>query len=176
MDSRFASPGTARQAEPTERTTLPNLLLPGFLLYFLAMWLGACLLIARFGGWGGLAKQYRVEKLPPGKRYHFQSASLTRAGMPCNYGSCLTLVVTEQGLGLAVFPIFRPGHPPLLIPWSDFLNPRRRTVLWYWKFFEAEVGEPAIATIALPQWLFEQANQAMAAAGEVPLQGDGDWV
>lgn len=36
------------------------------------------------------------------------------------------------------------------------------------KFFEAEIGEPAIATILLPEWLFEQANQAMAAASEVP--------
>lgn len=145
---------------------LQNWFVPGFILYFLAMWLGVCLLIARFGGWGGLAKHYRVEKLPPGKRYHFQSAVLTTCGLPCNYGSCLTLVVAAQGLGLAVFPLFRPGHPPLLIPWSDFYHPRLRTVLRFWKLFEAEVGEPAITTICLPAWLFEQANLAMAAAAE----------
>lgn len=79
------------------------------IFYFVAMWLGACLLIVRFGGWGGLAKQYRVEKLPPGKRYHFQSASLTRAGMPCNYGSCLTLVVCEHGWAWRFFRSFVRG-------------------------------------------------------------------
>jgi hypothetical protein len=145
---------------------LQILIVPGFLLYFLAIWLGACWAIARFGGWAALAARYRVEKLPAGKCYYFQSASFSAAGLPCNYGSCLTMIVSERGLGLVVFPIFRLGHPPLLIPWSDFYAPRQRTVLGFWKFFEAEIGEPAKVRVCLPGWLFEQANQAMAAAGE----------
>jgi hypothetical protein len=36
-----------------------------------------------------------------------------------NCRSCLNFGSDETGLYLSVFPIFRPGHPPLLIPWSE---------------------------------------------------------
>jgi hypothetical protein len=36
-----------------------------------------------------------------------------------NYRSCVTLGANARGLYLAVRPLFRIGHPPLFIPWSD---------------------------------------------------------
>lgn len=144
---------------------LQNLIVPAFLAYFLAVWLGVCLLIARLGGWSQLAGRYRVAKLPDGKVRYFQSATISRVGLPCNYGACLTMIVNEQGLGLVVFPLLRPGHPPLFIPWTDFYNPRQRTVLRFWKFIDVEIGEPALVTMQLPVWLFEQANRAMSESG-----------
>jgi hypothetical protein len=33
-----------------------------------------------------------------------------------HFGNCLTTGADQSGLYLTVFPIFRIGHPPLLIP------------------------------------------------------------
>ena len=35
------------------------------------------------------------------------------------YNGVLTVGVNPAGLYLAVMPLFRPGHPPLFIPWPD---------------------------------------------------------
>ena len=35
------------------------------------------------------------------------------------YNRCLTVGATEQGLYLAMNPLFRLGHPALFIPWSE---------------------------------------------------------
>ncbi|WP_254507375.1 hypothetical protein [Anatilimnocola floriformis] len=144
---------------------MQNLLIPAVFLAFALWWCFIIWVISFIGGWRALAKRFGVRQLPPGKKYHLQSAAFSKGGLPCNYGNCLTMIVAEQGLGIAIFPAFRPGHPPLLIPWSEFYRPRQKTVLWYWKFFEAEIGEPPIVTVCLPEWLFAQANQAMADDG-----------
>ena len=145
---------------------MQNLLFPAIFLAFALWWSFLCWVIAVFGGWRSLAKKYGVQRLPAGKKYYLQSAAFSRAGLPCHYGSCVTMIVCEEGLGMAVFPVFRVGHPPLLIPWDEFYRPRQKTVLWYWKFFEAEIGEPPIVTVCLPEWLFAQANRAMADDGK----------
>jgi hypothetical protein len=36
-----------------------------------------------------------------------------------HFGNCLTVGADESGLYLAVFPIFRIAHPPLLVPWPE---------------------------------------------------------
>jgi hypothetical protein len=47
-----------------------------------------------------------------------------------SYNNCLTIGVTDEGLYLAVFPLFRPGHPPLLIDWSALGPFTMRKLLW----------------------------------------------
>ena len=73
-----------------------------------------------------------------------------------NYGSCLTVVVSPVGLYLRVLPLFRVGHPPLLIPWADLHGLREKKFLWLWRLVEMQVGEPAIVTLTLPFHLIEQ--------------------
>lgn len=149
---------------------MQNLLFPAIVLAFALWWSFICWLIAVIGGWRALGRRYGVRRLPAGKKYYFQSAAFSpagnRLGFPCNYGGGLTMIVSAEGLGLAILPIFRIGHPPLLIPWTEFCQPRQKTFLGYWKFFEAEIGEPPIVTVCLPGWLFEQANRAMAVNAE----------
>jgi hypothetical protein len=70
-----------------------------------------------------------------------------RLGM-VNYGSCLTIHVSEAGMFLAVFPLFRPGHPRLFIPWSEFTNFRKKKIM-FWRLIEASIGTPLIATLLL---------------------------
>ena len=70
-----------------------------------------------------------------------------------NYRSCLTIRVAEDGLFLAVFPLFRAGHPPLFIPWSEFTMLRQKKIL-FWRFAEVSVGIPVIAKLLLPLGVF----------------------
>ncbi len=121
-------------------------------LLFPAWWCFVMLVISRIGGWAALASKYRATSVPDGKRFLFQSASL---GMT-NYGSCLTVIVGPAGLYIKVFPLFRAGHPPLLIPWADMHDLREKKFLWLWRLVEMRVGTPAIATLTLPFHLIEQ--------------------
>ena len=43
-----------------------------------------------------------------------------------NYGNCVTVKANPLGLGFSVPFLFRIGHPPLLIAWSDITTHRVR--------------------------------------------------
>ncbi len=47
-----------------------------------------------------------------------------------HYGNCLTIGADTAGLKLSVLFPFRPGHPPLFIPWSEISVTRRRNLLF----------------------------------------------
>src|SRR5262245_55938881 len=92
------------------------------LVLFPILWVGLLNLLARMSGWSRLATTYRYRGRFEGFRKRFVSGHLVGGaffGLPCNYGSCLTLGSNAQGLYLAVLAPFRPGHPPLFIPWRD---------------------------------------------------------
>ena len=100
-----------------------NALLALVPLLFIAVWVGALSLVARLGGWSRLAAAYRMWEPFEGYRKWFASGSLLRGGssfgFPWNYDGCLIVGANADGLSVAVLPPFRPGHPPLFIPWRD---------------------------------------------------------
>jgi hypothetical protein len=51
-----------------------------------------------------------------GEQIRGQSASLRRWS---RYRNCLTFTANQQGLHVSIFFLFRSGHPPLWIPWSE---------------------------------------------------------
>jgi len=81
--------------------------------------------IAQLGGWARLAERYRTELPRP------DNARLTSGRMRwmTGYNSVLYVGWTDAGLYLSVFPLFRAGHPPLLVPWSDVEVLRRNAGL-----------------------------------------------
>jgi hypothetical protein len=83
---------------------------------FIGVWFTSFHLIARLGGWRSLASFYRTEAGPPGPLLRFRYG---RLGAITNYNACLSLAASPRGLYLSLLPMFRPGHPPLLIPWSE---------------------------------------------------------
>ena len=93
-------------------------------------WIALSILIAKLSGWASLARDYRDDAPLDGDRFHFQSAGM-RFGT--NYSGCLTVGVNRKGLYLAVWLLFRFGHPPLLIPWRDITMTERK------KFFMQQV-------------------------------------
>lgn len=84
-------------------------------LLFPLVWSGALMLVAHTGGWARIAAEYRSWDPFEGRRWRFQSGQFGWS----NYGNCLTVGAARQGLYFSVLFLFRPGHPPILVPWSD---------------------------------------------------------
>ena len=84
-----------------------------FFVGFPLVWVMTVVLIGRFGGWAKLGREYPERPQLGGHRFRFQSA---RMKLGARYGSCLVIGSDPAGLHVAVFFLFRPGHPPLFIP------------------------------------------------------------
>ena len=89
-----------------------------FLPVFLLMWVTICYVLSKMSGWGELAKQYGTNEHLNGERWRFRSA-LMRATV--SYGGCLFFTANRQGLGVSILFPFRIGHPPIFIPWENFI-------------------------------------------------------
>jgi hypothetical protein len=83
---------------------------------FAVMWAAISSLIAAMSGWRHLAQSYRLTSSFNGRQWCFRSG---RMRWSTNYNGCLTIGADVRGLYLAVLLLFRIGHPPLFIPWSD---------------------------------------------------------
>ena len=97
-----------------------------FVAGFLCVWIAACSAISLLGGWWALARRYASRPGELRKRWRFQSAMMR---WMTGYGGCLHVGVTDRGLALSVLALFRPGHPPLSIPWEDIRVERHETRL-----------------------------------------------
>jgi hypothetical protein len=125
-----------------ERAVVPGI---GFLLFFVGLWCLTCALLARVGGWSVLARSYRALGKPDGRQFAMQSA---RFGW-VDYSRCLTVRVAASGLYVVVWPLFRVGHPPLLIPWAVLCVLAVREG-WWRSDVTLAVGAPELARIRLP--------------------------
>ena len=81
-----------------------------------AGWTIICAGLSHFAGWRSLAPQYRAATPFRGRRFHFSSAQF---GGWVGYNGSFTPGADHNGLFVAVWPIFRICHPPLLVPWSE---------------------------------------------------------
>ncbi|WP_298362311.1 hypothetical protein [Runella sp.] len=86
----------------------------GFSLFFPLLWSGIIYLISYVSGWQFLAAHYKTEPLTDG----FHRGVYGRIGV-ANYNGVLRVAFTEKGMYLHVMPLFKIGHPPLLLPWSQ---------------------------------------------------------
>src|SRR5580704_4325544 len=90
---------------------------------FLVLWIFVTIVISHLSGWASLAGQFRFHDTFSGPRWSWQSG---RMRFMMNYNRCLTVGASEQGLYLAMNPLFRLGHPALFIPWSEVsVQPQR---------------------------------------------------
>ena len=90
-----------------------------FIVIFPLLWISVIRFAAFLGGWRTLANSYQVEArmtdgVLKGKSGYMRF--FTR------YNYVLHIKGTDEGLYLATALFFRPGHPPLLIPWDRFAN------------------------------------------------------
>ena len=87
-----------------------------YILFFIIAWMGVCKLISTNGGWRILAQDYQANSLFDGQKLWLKSASMRRW---TNYNNCVNIGANKYGLYLSILPIFRVGHPPLFVPWTD---------------------------------------------------------
>ncbi len=88
------------------------------------VWCFVSWLISRFG-WHLLVADYRTHKSPSTKTYNASGIinSFSR------YNHVLRVGLLPEGLYISVWTIFRIGHPPLIIPWTD-ITTRNNQFLW----------------------------------------------
>ena len=116
-----------------------------FPFFFIALWVIVVFILANLGGWARLAQHYEARATFAGKKWGFKSGRMGIA----NYNGCLTIGANDEGLYLAVLPLFRVGHPPLFIPWYDITTAKSRKFLFAYVDFKF-ARNPAI-TFSLPE-------------------------
>jgi hypothetical protein len=102
---------------------------------FVALWSLGNVGMAYLSGWVRLAHAYRVRRRPTGRPLRWRSGILGSVG----HGGILNFWVAPEGLYLKIHILFRPGNPPLLIPWPDIHVLRRRDFLFA-RRYEVEFG------------------------------------
>lgn len=94
--------------------------------FFVTMWFGIGALLAEMSGWPALARQFRADQRPAGKRLRRQVVSLG----PTHESGVTRIITGPAGLYLDVHPLFRFRRPPLLLPWSAVRYRSERRLLW----------------------------------------------
>ena len=82
---------------------------------FAVFWCVICYLLAVIGGWTRMASRYSASPyVTVDKRY-------LRSGLigGVSYNGALVTGANREGLYLAAFLMFRPGHTPILVPWKS---------------------------------------------------------
>lgn|GEM_PF-582471 len=135
---------------------------PLFLVFFATMWCVICFMLSAMGGWRVLAGHYASTLPFSGTRFRFRSAQF---GGLASYGSCLTLGAGPSGLYLAILLPFRPGHPPLLIPWADITAREARS--WLSAVIEFEFAKAPGVSVRLSRHLAQNLIDASGTRLEV---------
>ncbi|MFT5196391.1 MAG: hypothetical protein ACI85U_003423 [Candidatus Promineifilaceae bacterium] len=91
------------------------LIIIAFIICFGGFWSFIVFITSRIGGWHTVAQQYAGEMSYFSQQFTWRSA---RFGF-MNYKSVLTFSVSDEELGIAVLFLYRIGHAPLKIPWSE---------------------------------------------------------
>jgi hypothetical protein len=132
-----------------------------FPFFFVGMWIIAGYWVALTSGWRLLAKRFRLQGTFTGQKWTMQSA---RMRWLSQYNNALTVGADSTGLFMATMFLFRTGHPPLFVPWSEITGVREARLLFV-KFVEMRLGRveeipfrisaslaAKIQTIAGPEW------------------------
>ena len=84
----------------------------------IVFWFLVIALLSYAGGWWALAREYREDALTvaDGPKWNFQSVCLRKW---CGYNGGVVVIAGETGLRLSVWPIIRPAHPPLFLPYAE---------------------------------------------------------
>ena len=95
---------------------------PWFIVFFAFMWFAITGGLALLSGWRSLATIWPTQAEPEGERFRFASGAIGMRLLPVSYSSCLTVSVSNDGLGIAILFPFRFLSPPIFIPWKQIAS------------------------------------------------------
>jgi len=93
-------------------------------ILFVGVWLIGEFALGQMSGWAALAKRYPEREKYAGPIIHTSGKMGSTS-----YNGILQLGASAFGLHLSMFPLFRLGHPPFAIPWSDVEISREQSFL-----------------------------------------------
>jgi hypothetical protein len=96
-------------------------------LFVIGLWLGVNLVISFVSGWTELARVYRFRGKFLGESWSFQSGQMR---LLMGIGNALKIGADQAGLYLSLSFVFRPGKPPLYVPWQDIATREGRFLFW----------------------------------------------
>jgi hypothetical protein len=140
----------------------------GFTIIFPTFWCFVVLLIARMSGWAKLAEYYQTSDAPIGPTWRFESALMRWTS---RYGNVVTLSAETQGLRIALFPLFRPGHPPLLVPWGEISATPASFRVLFWTPMELRFARAPDIPFCIRESTFHRIQEA--AGGQVAASNPG---
>lgn len=123
------------------------LIVVGSLVFMVGFWMGIVWLLAALSGWRSLATHYATTEPSPSNAQGFIYGMVGWI----SYNGVLKIAFTEWGLYIGINPLFKIGHPSLLIPYQHFTNFRQG--IFYRK---ADVQG---VTVSLPVRIMEQIQQ-----------------
>jgi hypothetical protein len=127
--------------------------------------IGINLAIWRLSGFPQLIRHYGWRSPFVGSEWYWQSMVI--GGL--SYRSCFTIGLNATGLYIALWPIFRGWHPPLLIPWSELQVDGPQ---WWWlmRVYPMRTKACPKVLIRIPRRLFLE----LAIASDGRLSGGFD--
>ena len=138
--------------------------LAAFPLVFAAFWSCVCTVLGLASGWQRLAGRFRAHGPAPRPlapaRFVLGTLGLVA------YRGVLSLDGSTDGLGVSVMILFRPGHPPLRVPWGqvEALPPEKTRLQGIIQ--PLRLGGPGGAVLRVPRAAWEAVSRARPAAGE----------
>ncbi len=125
-----------------------------FPFYFAGLWVAICYFASFLSGWHLLSKRFQTKGEFHGPKRILQSADMR---FNSHYNGCLTVGADSSGLFLVPLFIFRLGHPPLLVPWSEILSQRKKRFFGLMDVVELQLGRseevPLTINMKLAAWI-----------------------
>lgn len=91
---------------------------------FPVLWYFMCLHMSQTCGWAEMARRWSAPSNVEVDKRYFRSGQVGSMKI----GSAMVTGASKEGLYLALVLPFRPGHPPLLIPWSELSRKGREKI------------------------------------------------
>ena len=101
------------------------------LLIFALSWLSVGFIITRFTAWGDLVERYSDKATARSLgTFRLQGAYVGREKLGASYRGCLTFTATNRGLRNAIWKIFAPFVPPILIGWDEIETQHAKAMMF----------------------------------------------
>jgi ankyrin repeat protein len=114
---------------------------------------------ARMTGWSRLAGRFAAPVALGGQTFARQDADVGTVGF-IRIRNLMRAAALDKGLYLAMPTLARPGHPPLLVPWTEMRVADERQILGR-PVVTLAVGSPELATITLRGGVADEARRRL---------------